>query len=76
MTIEQASSSESGEKVETSSSQKSEDESEKEDKGGSQFTINPALVPAYIPFRVMEKVGSAVYIHVLSIQIIKDSCVS
>lgn len=52
----QASSIESSEKVEKTSSQKSEDESEKEDKSGRQFTINPALVPAYIPFRVIEKV--------------------
>ena len=60
--VEQASSSESSDKTErASSSQKSDDESEKEDKSGCQFTINPALVPAYIPFRVIEKVGSAVY---------------
>ena len=70
MIIEQASGSESSDKTErTSSSQKSDDESEKEDKSGRQFAINPALVPTYIPFRVIEKVGSAVYVtlRVLSI---------
>lgn len=80
MITAQASSSESSEKVEkSSSSQKSEDESEKEDKSVSQFTINPALVPAYIPYRVIEKVGQVqqcMYMYCLFRSSVTAACVS
>ena len=61
MIATQASSSENSEKIEeTSSSQRSavaEREGKEESKSGGRFTINPALVPSYVPLRVIEKVN-------------------
>ena len=47
----------SGKLEKPSSTQRAEEGERKQDKIGDQFAINPALVPSYIPLRVIEKVN-------------------